>query len=172
MAKTKLQKNEMLEEYKKLLDEHPNYIVVDLTGTTMAEITEIKDALDKSGSTFHALKNTLFKIAAQDKNQPNQIQEISGSSAVVALGEDPTAPAKAIVEAQKKFEKMAVKLGVLFGEITDAEKINQLALIPSREVLLARLVGSMQSPISGFMSVARGNVREFIIALSEIQKTK
>lgn len=172
MAKTRQEKENILNRYKQLLDTHPDYIIVDIDRTTMSQLVELKEELLKSGSEFQVLKNTLFKIAAQDKNQPNRVQEIAGSSAIIAIGDDPTSPSKALSEIQKKYENLPVKFGFLFGETTDADKIKQLALIPSREELLAKLVGSMQSPLTGFMSVVSGNTRKFICALSEIQKGK
>jgi len=172
MAKTKEQKKEILESYKELLKDSHDYILVDTSGVTMSEITELKKALKESGGTFCVLKNTLFKIAAQEASQPTHVQELADATGIIVCGDDPTAAAKALKNVQKEHEIMGTRYAVLFGDIAEAEKVHALADIPSREELLAQLVGSMNSPLTGFMQVIQGNVRNFVYALAEIQKSK
>lgn len=172
MPKTKSEKQTLIELYKKELGENPNYIFVSMDSVNTPEINELKTLLRDSKSKFMVVKNTLFKIAAQELDQPNKVQELEENSGMIVFGEDPTLPAKALKEIQKKYENMSAKFGVIFGEITEEDKIKMLAQIPPREILLAKLVGSMSSPVSGFMSVLTGNVRNLVYALAEIQKNK
>lgn len=170
MAKTKEQKQKMLDNYKEKLKENPNYFLVNTDKVSMPRITELKMSLEESNSTFVVVKNTLFKIAADETEQPVQTQEIEGPTGVVFCGGEVTQPAKALKELQKEYEVMETKSAVLFGEFADAKKVKQLAEIPSREELLSKLVGSMNSPVSGFMSAVKGNVRQLIFALKDLQK--
>ncbi|MBN2101130.1 50S ribosomal protein L10 [Candidatus Dojkabacteria bacterium] len=172
MAKTKEQKNAMLKQYKDLLSNGRNYFVVDTDRVGMTQITELKKDLKESGATFHVVKNTLFKIAAQETDQPTKLQEIEDATGIVVCEEEPIGPAKALKKLQKAYEILKTKFGVLFGEIAEAEKVDQLADISSREELLAKLVGTMNAPLVGFMSTSRGNARQFVSTLSEIQKTR
>lgn len=172
MAKTKEQKQVLLDQYKEFLKDNPNYFIVNTDRVTMPQITEIKKALQETGGSFYVVKNTLFKIAAEEAGQPDKLQEIDGPTGVVVCGEDPTAPARALKDIQKEHQVMDAKAGVLFGEYTDADKVKALAEIPTRDVLLAKLVGTMNAPLSGLASVLKGNVRKFVLAVSEIQKTK
>ena len=172
MAKTKGQKKTLLEQYKELLKDNPDYILVDTDRVSMTEITELKNSLRESDALFFVVKNTLFKIAAQETDQPTQIQEISDATGVIVCGDDPTAAAKALREIQKEHEVMDTRFGVLFGEVSDSGKIDTLAQIPSREELLAKLVGTLNAPLSGFALVVSGNTRDFVHVLSEINKGK
>lgn len=172
MAKTRDQKKALLDQYKDALKGDPNYIIVDTDAVSMAEVSELKKELREHGGKYLVLKNTLFKIAAQDAGQPTRIQEITSSSGVIVCGEDPTASAKALKKIQDEHEVMETKFAILFGEVEEPEKVAALAEIPPKDVLLAQLVGSFNGPLSGFAQVLQGNVRDFVYALSEIQKKK
>ncbi|MEA3357090.1 MAG: 50S ribosomal protein L10 [Patescibacteria group bacterium] len=172
MAKTKQQKQTLLKQYKELLTKSPNYILVSTDQSGTSEITQLKKALQECNSEFHVVKNTLFKIAAEETKQPLKVQEITEATGIITCGEEPTAPAKILSKIQKEYEILENKFGVMFGEIADEEQLEQLAEIPSRDELLAKLVGSMQSPISGFVHTLQGNMQKFVVALMEIQKSK
>lgn len=172
MAKNKEQKGKLLEKYADSLKDCTNYIIVNADKVGSVELTKLKKSLKNSGASFMIVKNTLFKIAAQETNQPNEVQEIMNSNGLVVCGEDPTKAAKVLSEIQKEYENLDTKFAILFGDYTGADKVSELANIPSREILLSKLVGSIQSPLSGFVSVAQGNVRQLLTALSEIQKNK
>jgi len=172
MAKSRDQKSELLSKYQDALKDSPNYIIVNSDKVSSTQLTELKKALRESNANFMIVKNTLFKIAAQETNQPDKVQEIIDSTGVIICGEDPTSAAKVLSDMQKQYENLDTKFAVLFGEYAESSRVNDLANIPSREVLLSKLVGSIQSPLSGFVSVAQGNVRQLLTALSEIQKNK
>ncbi len=162
----------MLDSYKEAFETCENYIIVNTDKVGTAEVTDLKKALSESGATFSVVKNTLFRIAAQDSEQPTRIQEIENATGVIFCGEDVAAAAKALAETQKEHEILDTKVGVLFGSVTGPEKVKELADIPPREVLLAQLLNVINAPLTGFMQTARGNIREFTYALTEIQKQK
>jgi large subunit ribosomal protein L10 len=172
MAKTRKEKKAMLDQYKDILSEKPNYFLVDIDKAGMTEITELKKALSDTGGQFVVLKNTLFKIAAQEADQPTKLQELTDATAMVVCGDDPTEAAKALKQIQDEHEVMGTRLAVLFGDIAEAAKVDELARIPSRDELYAKIVGSLNSPLSGFVQVMQGNVRDLVYALSEIAKAK
>ncbi len=172
MPKTKSQKKQLVEQYKEMLKENPNYILISMDKVNTPQINELKKQLRDSNSQMFVIKNTIFKIAAEEMKQPTKVQELEGNNGIIVFGEDPTQPAKALKDLQKKYEIMTAKFGVLFGDAVEESKIKELASIPPKEVLLAKILGGLQSPISGIMAVLNGNVRKFVYALSEIQKTK
>lgn len=172
MAKTRGEKKAMLDEYKAILADKPNYFLVDIDRVGMVEITQLKRALAESGAQFVVLKNSLFKIAADEAGEPTQLQEIGDATGLIVCGEDPTEAAKSLKEVQDEHEVMGTRIAVLFGDIAEASKVNELALIPSKEELYAKVVGSLNSPLSGFAQVLQGNVRDLVYALSEIAKSK
>jgi large subunit ribosomal protein L10 len=101
--------------------------------------------LKEMGSDYAVIKNTVFKVALQNADQPVELQNFDGPTAVIVFDEDPTAPAKLLKELQKTTEKLSAKSGIFEGEYLTGEKVMQLAEIPSREVLLARLMSSIKA---------------------------
>lgn len=172
MAKTRSQKETLLEDYKKLLTESDGYIAVDSKGIDNTTVTELKKQLKDLGSNLTVVKNTLWKIAVGETKQPDEVGEFEGQTAVISYKEDPTAPAKLLKEVQKETEMMEAKYGVVNGEFLDSGRIMDLADIPSREVLLAKLLGSMTAPVSGFMNAVTGNARGFVQVLRQLSEKR
>lgn len=172
MAKTKTEKKVLLDTYKDILQNKPNYILVSTAKAGTQEINALKKLLKESKAKFYIIKNTLFKIAALEAEQPTVIQELTEQTGLIVCGDDLTAAAKSLKTIQKEHEVMSSRYGVLFGEIAESAKIDQLAEIPSREVLLGQILSSMQAPVTGFAQVLNGTIRNLVYALAEVQKQK
>jgi len=119
---------------------------------------------------YTVVKNSIFKVALQETEQPLQAQEIDGPVALIYFGDDPTAPAKLIKQTQKETELLNAKGGVFEGEFLTEERVMQLAEIPSREILLSQLVGTMNTPLTGFMNAVTGNIRGLTVVLKGISE--
>ena len=91
---------------------------------------------------------------------------------MVSSKNDPVAPAKLISEFIKDNRIMEIKGGLVEGKVIDADAVKALANLPPREVLIARLLGSMQSPITGFVNVLQGNIRNLVYALDAVRQQK
>jgi len=170
MAISRDKKTQLLKEYKKILKDHEGYFLVSSDNIDTTTVTELKKELQNSNSSFKVLKNSIFKIALQDTDQPVEVQNFDGATAVIYFEEDPTTPAKLVKEIQKDTEAMGAKGGVYEGQFLNEEKVMQLAEIPSREQLLSMLVGSMSAPLSGFINAITGNVRGLTVALKGISE--
>ena len=170
MSKTRTQKEELLTKYKDIIQSKGGYLLVDSDKTDTASITSLKIQLKDLNANYLVVKNTIFKVALQQTEQPLETQELEGPTAVIYFDEDPTAPAKLLKEIQKEKKLLNAKGGVFEGEFLTAEKVMQLAEIPSKEVLLSRLVGSISSPLTGFMNAVTGNVRGFTMVLKGISE--
>ena len=133
-------------------------------------VTKLKIKLKDANANYTVVQNSIFKIALQETNQPLEAQEINGPTAVIYFDEDPTAPAKLVKEMQKETELLDAKFGVYEGEFLSEERVMQLAEIPSKEVLLSRLVGTMNAPLTGFMNAITGNVRGLTMVLKGISE--
>jgi len=96
---------------------------------------------------------------------------LEGQTAI-AFGTDPVAPAKVLYEFIREFKKMEIKGALLDGNVIDATGVKRLAELPSREVLLARVLGGMQAPLYGFASVLQGTLRSFVYALEAVRKQR
>ncbi len=170
MSKNRTQKSELLTKYVDMLKNNAGYLMVDTSGLDTLTITKFKMGLKEIGSNYEVVKNSVFKIALQETDQPVQTQSFEGQTAVISYKVEPTAAAKLIKGIQTDTEKLTAKLGTINGEYIDAEKVMQLAEIPSREVLLAKLLGSINAPLSGVMNALTGNIRGFTMVLKQLSE--
>ncbi|OGC44300.1 50S ribosomal protein L10 [candidate division WS6 bacterium RIFOXYC1_FULL_33_10] len=172
MSKSRTQKEELLKKYKDLIESKSGYLLVNSDKIDTATVTKLKIELKDVGGNFTVLKNSIFKVALQDTKQPLQTQDFDGPTALIAFEQDPTAPAKLVKKVQKESELLEPRAGVYEGEFLTAERVMQLADIPSKEVLLSRLVGTMNAPLTGFMNAITGNVRGLTMVLKGISEKK
>lgn len=170
MAKTQTEKSELLKKYKDILETKSGYLLVNSDKVNTSAVTKLKIKLKDANANYTVVQNSIFKIALQETNQPLETQEIDGPTAVIYFDEDPTAPAKLVKEMQKETDLLNAKYGVYEGEFLSEERVMQLAEIPSREVLLSRLVGTMNAPLTGFMNAVTGNVRGLTMVLKGISE--
>lgn len=170
MAKSKEQKKALLDEYKSLLKENKGYITVDTEKIDAVTLTELKLKLKELGSNVTVVKNKIFKIALNDEDQPVETTNFDYQTAVIPYNDDPTQIAKMVKEVQEDTEEFEAKYGVVEGKYLDAKRVMELAEIPSREELLAKLVGSMSSPARGFVTVTNGATRGFTQILQQLSE--
>lgn len=170
MAKTRSQKTELLDKYKDILRNKGGYLLVNSEKTDTSTVLDLKMKLKNVDANYTVVKNSLFKVALQDTKQPLQTQELDGPTAIIYFDEDPTAPAKLVKEVQKEKELLNAKGGVYEGEFLTEERVMQLAEIPTKEVLLSQLVGTINAPLTGFMNALTGNVKGLTVVLKGISK--
>lgn len=170
MSKSRSQKTELLEKYKEILQNKEGYFLINSDKADTQTTTGLKIQLKDVGANIAIVKNSIFKVALQETEQPLNTQEFDGPTAIIYFDEDPTAPAKLIKEIQKKTTLFDARGGVYEGEFLTAEKVMQLAEIPSREILLGKLLGTMSAPVSGFMNAVTGNVRGLTMVLKGISE--
>ncbi len=172
MSKSRTQKEELLTRYKDLIESKSGYLLVNSDKIDTSAVTKLKIDLKNAAANITIIKNSIFKVALQDTKQPLQVQEFDGPTALITFDEDPTAPAKLVKKVQKEMSLLSPRNGVYEGEFLTAERVMQLADIPSREVLLSRLVGTMNAPLTGFMNAITGNVRGLTMVLKGISEKK
>ena len=152
MAKVEL-KQPIVAEISELLDGAATAVVVDYRGLTVAQDTELRKQLREAGVTYKVYKNTMIRRAAEGTAFAALDPHLEGPTAIAVSKTDATAPARILAEFAKKASKLEIKGGVVEGNYYDAKGMQVIATIPSREVLLGRLLGSMQSPIANFARV-------------------
>lgn len=143
-------------------------VFADYRGLTVEQDTELRSALRKAGVEYKVVKNTLTRFAAKENGLDGLDGVLNGPTAMAVSDSDPVAPAKILSEYAKKYDKLELKAGVVEGKIIDVEGIKFLAELPSREVLVARVLGGLNAPISGFVNVLNGNIRGLVVALNAI----
>lgn len=139
-----------VEAVREKLEKAQSVVVFDYRGLTVEEDTKLRSEMRKAGVEYVVLKNGIVQRAAKANGIDEQFQSyLLGPSAFAFGYEDVVAPAKILKEVVTKNKKGAFKGGIINGTVSDAAAMNTLADLPSREVLIARLLGSMMSPISG-----------------------
>lgn len=152
--------------------ENTGVLLTDYQGLTVAEISELRSKLRSLKCEYKVIKNTLSKIALEKMGLNDFAKNFEGPTAVAFEKGDPVSAAKVIVDFTKEHAKLKIKAGMLGEKLLSIDDIKSLASLPSREVLLARLLGSMQSSVSGFVNVLAGVPRKFVYGLEAIRKQK
>lgn len=152
MAKVEL-KQPIVEEISANIKDAQSVVLVDYRGLTVEQDTQLRKNLREAGVTYKVYKNTMMNFAFKGTAFEGLASYLEGPSAIAISTEDATAPARVIAEFAKKADKLEIKAGVVEGTVYDATGIAAIASIPSREVLISRLLGSMQSPITNFARV-------------------
>ena len=170
MAKSRLQKEEQL---AKLNDRFGSKkaVFVDYQGLSVSEMENLRNVLEENGVEFSVIKNTLAKIAL--KNSGIEVEdELLKKPVAVAFADDEVTPSKEIKNFSKLHEKLEILGGVIEKQFVPVATINALAMLPSRDELYAKVVGSIAAPISGMVNVLAGNIRGLINVLSQYQESK
>ena len=147
-VEAKQAKQVIIDEIKAKLDGAQSAVVIDYIGTTVEEANKMRKKLREANIDYTVYKNTLVKRAIEGTEFEGLKDVLEGPSAIAISKDDATAPARVLSESIKEFKKMALKAGVVEGTFFDAEGIQAIADIPSRDVLIAKFMGSIQSPIS------------------------
>ena len=152
MAKVELKKP-VVEEISAKIKDAQALVLVDHRGLTVAQDTELRKKLREEGVTYKVYKNTMMNFAFQGTDFEQLKDLLNGPSAMAVSETDPAAPARVLYEFAKKAKALEIKGGVIEGKFYDAAAMAEIATIPAKEVLLSRLLGSMQSPIANFARV-------------------
>ena len=154
MAKVELKKP-IVDEISELLNGAATAVVVDYRGLTVAEDTDLRKQLREAGVVYKVYKNTMINFAIKDTEFADLAQHLEGPTAIAVCKDDATAAARVLAKFAKTAEALEIKGGVVDGIYYDAAGIAKIASIPSRDVLLSKLLGSMQSPITNFARVIK-----------------
>jgi large subunit ribosomal protein L10 len=158
-------------ELREEIERSRTMVVSEYRGLTVREIAEIRRALRKQDVSYRVVKNRLMKIAAQDKLGDALDSLLVGPSAI-AFGTDEAATAKAVIDATRPYRIVRITGAVLGDRAIDADGVTRLATLPSREVLLGRLAGAIQSPTATLAGLLAANVRNLGYALSQVRDQK
>ncbi len=154
MAKVEL-KQPIVEEIKESMKDAASVVLVDHRGLTVEQDTRLRKSLREADVIYKVYKNTMIRFAIDGTEFDSLKADLEGPTAVVISKTDATAPARLIAKFAKEAPALEMKSGVVEGNYYDTEGIKQIAAVPSREELLSRLLGSMQSPITNFARVIK-----------------
>lgn len=152
MAKVEL-KQPIVEEISEHLKDAQSVVLVDYRGLTVEQDTQLRKAMREAGIVYKVYKNTMMNFAFKGTDYEALAPYLEGPSAVAIAKDDATAPARILGKFAKDIEALEIKGGVVEGVAYDAKGISAIASIPSREELLSKLLGSLQSPITNLARV-------------------
>ena len=144
------QKQAVVADLAEKLKNSPAGVVVNYQGITVDADTKMRKALREAGVTYTVIKNSLTGRACEEVGMGEMKQYLSGMTAIAIAGDNPVAPAKVLKEYAEKIESFEILAGYLDGKVVDKATVIQLADIPSKEVLIAKLLGSIKSPLYNF----------------------
>lgn len=172
MPKTRDEKTQIVADLTKTFKEMKSAVFADFKGLKVKDITELRRLCQGQKISYGVAKKTLIRIAAKNAGLDFNPDSMDGSYAMACGLEDEVAPAKMLADFAKKHETLKILGGILEGKTVDKTAIGFLAKLPSKPELLAKLVGSLQSPISNMFNVLTGNLRGLVQVLNAYQKFK
>jgi large subunit ribosomal protein L10 len=148
-----------VEEITELLKGSPMTILTNYRGLSVSQLQEFRKQLRENGGSFRVVKNTLTGIAADNAEMSDIREFLEGPTAIVTTTEDPVGPAKTTRDFARSTRILEVKAGVLEGSLIPASEVERLATLPSRDELLAKVVGGLNAPLAGMVGVLSGPIR-------------
>ena len=165
-------KEQLLSEYEGGLAQAPHAFLLGYQGITVPQVTELRNRVRQSGGEYVVVKNTLALRAIDAKSLSQLKDHFVGPTAVVFSLKDPVAVAKALTDYAKDVPAIQFKAGLVEGRPIAAEQIKDIASLPSREELIAKLLFLLQSPITRFARVLAAVPQSFVMVLDQISKKR
>ena len=162
------QKQEYVEQLTEKLNSSIAGVVVKYEGITVAEDTALRRKMREAGVDYAVVKNTMLRRAAEKTGLGELDNVLEGTTALALSETDHVAAAKILCEFAEKSKTFEVKAGFVEGKVIGAEEVKELAKMPPKEVLVAKVLGGLNAPISGFVGVLNANLRGLVVALNAI----
>ena len=166
------QKEQLVEEIKNRFNDSGAVLLADYRGLSVKELEQLRVKLREAGAELTVYKNSLTEIAMRELALPSMTEYLSGPTAFVLGGEDPVAPAKVLTQFAKEHKALELKGGLVENQVVDAASVKAIATLPSREELIAKLLGTMLNPIVGFARVLNGPTEAFARTVQAVADQK
>lgn len=168
------QKELQISDMRALVASSKATVLTEYRGLTVAEITNLRRKLREQNAEYHIVKNTLFKIALGDQLTPGLEELLKGPTAIVFIKEEFVAPTKTVLDFIRETKKTEVKVkgGYFEGNIYNPEQVVAISKLPSREQLVASVVGSINAPLSEFVGTLDGIISSFVRTIQAIADQK
>lgn len=171
-AASRIKNEETVEALVEKFNKAKTVVLTDQSGLSVSLSSELKKKLREVDAESLVAKNTLLKIASKKTGLSIPDEALEGPTAALFAYGDEISPIKELAAFAKTTEKPKIKLGFLGTELLSAEKISQLAKLPSKEVLRGKVVGGLYSPLYSLVGVLNGNLRNLVYVLNSIQESK
>ncbi|HIT00547.1 MAG TPA: 50S ribosomal protein L10 [Candidatus Faecaligallichristensenella faecipullorum] len=165
-------KTSVVEGVKEKMQAAQSMVLIDYRGLTVAEVTDLRNRCRKEGVEYAVIKNTMIRKAAEELGIEGLDPMLHGPTAVAFGMTDAVAPAKILVNFIKDVKKTEIKCGVMEGKVLDVKGVEALAELPPKEVLIAKMMGSLNAPITNFVGVLSATLRSLVYAIEAVRKQK
>lgn len=169
MARPNQKKKDIVTNLTSDFKDAKSIVLADYRGMTMKQLEDFRKALRTVNAKFIVAKNTLLKISLGELGDKLS-EHFKEPTAVLISKGDEIAPLKELAKFFKNIQKPVIKAGVLGKDILTSADIERLSKLPTREVLIAQLLGGLNSPINGLVYALNGNIQKLVVVLSKIQK--
>lgn len=169
---TKSEKELVVSEVRARLERMQGAILTDYRGLTVSQITKLRKKLRDAGVEYRVLKNTLVGRAADELGIEGLDTYLAGPTGIAFGYTDPVAPAKILSDFAKDNKQLEIKGGLLGKKVIDLNGVKALAMLPSREILLAQVLGGIRAPLAGLVNVFQAPLRNVAYGLEAVRKAK
>ena len=164
------QKVEIVEELSKKISEAKSVFLTDFTGLNVQEISELRRSLKGASVEYQVVKNTLARLSVKSAGYDDLLEFLDGPTALAFGTDDPAAPARIMKEFRKSNEKLKFKACLFDGVLLGVDRIDEIANLPTKEVLLARLLGSLNSPLTNLVCSLNGILTQLVTVIDAVKK--
>ena len=176
----KQEKEQVVSELKEKLNKASSIYLTDFSGLTVEQTNEFRTELFNAKVDYRVVKNTLMRKALDSKEIKNKFsdqtakisEKLIGPTGVIFAYEDPVSPAKIIKKIYDKIEKPKLKVAFIENVVYDSSKLNELASLPTKQDIIASIIGSLQAPISGIINIINSVFGELASVIEEVAKKK
>jgi large subunit ribosomal protein L10 len=169
---TRAQKQEQIDTLKGMLAPANGLFVMDFTGLSVGEVTELRRRVKEARGNYRVVRNTLARLALAETDHRGLEELLTGPAAVAYTDQDAVMLAKALAEFAKTHEQLRFRGGLVEGQLLDAQQAKQVAALPSKQELVARLLFLLQSPMRRLATVLSAPMRGLVVSLNQIADQK
>ncbi len=169
----KSEKEQIVADVQEKISRAKGMFFTDFTGITVEQATDLRREFHKSGIDYQVVKNTLARKALENVTGYDGVyKNLIGPTGIAFSYDDPVTPAKIIKKFSDKHEKLSCKVCVIEKQVFEGSKLDELAKLPSRNEIIAGILGSIQSPISGIVGSINAVMRDLVSVIGQIEKKK
>jgi large subunit ribosomal protein L10 len=166
------EKEAVVNEVTDILKNAKGIFVTDFKGLNVEQINELREKCREVSVHYKVIKNTLGRLAAKEAGWEEIEDHFQGPSALAYCFDDPSAPARVIIEFAKKYERPTIKVSLFDGSFYGPESVNEIALLPPKDVILAQVVRSLKEPIQGLTGGLNGLLQKLLYTIDAIRDQK
>lgn len=167
---TRLQKEKLVKDLTERIKASKSIVFADYSGVKASDINELKSRLKKEGTNLNVVKKKLVELSLKNANMEVDVKSLAGQLAITISDNDEIVPARVLSKFAKENENLKILGGLLGNKLMSPQEIGDLAKLPSKEEMLAKLVGTLNAPLSGLVNVLSGTTRGFVNVLKAISE--